>query len=230
VSGAGDPADAALGRAAAEAAALVDDGARIGLGSGHAAEAFLRALAARARGGLRVTGVPTSRETARLASALGVPTGDLDGPPLDLAVDGADEVDPRLDCIKGYGGALVRERVVATASRRLVILVGPDKLVPVLGHRGRLPAEVIPFAWPLVARRLGAMGLSPALRREPPGAPTVSDNGNWLVDCATGPIPDPAALERAVRAVPGVVDCGLFLGIAETVLVAEAGGVRVLRR
>jgi ribose 5-phosphate isomerase A len=124
----------------------------------------------------------------------------------------------------------VRERIVATASRRLVILVGPEKLVPALGVRGRLPAEVIPFAWPLVARKLGAMGLPPALRREPSGAPTVSDNGNWLVDCATGPIPDPAALERAVRAVPGVVDCGLLLGVAETVLVAEAGGVRVLRR
>jgi ribose 5-phosphate isomerase A len=218
-----------LDRAAREAAALVADGARVGLGTGQAAEAFLLALAARVRGGLAVVGVPTSEETARVAARVGVPLGDLAGGDLDLTVDGADEVDPRLDCVKGYGGALVRERVVAAASRRRVYVVGPEKLVPVLGARGRLPVEVVPFAWPLVARRLAAAGLRPALRAAG-GAPIVSDNGNWVADCATGPIADPVGLERALGAIPGVVDTGLFLGVADAVLVAEPGGVRTLAR
>jgi ribose 5-phosphate isomerase A len=214
---------------AARALEHVRDGALVGLGSGRAATAFVRALGARVVRGLRVRGVPTSEATARLARELGVPVVDLDEGILDITVDGADEVDPHLDLIKGYGGALARERIVATASRRRITLVGGEKLVPVLGSRGRLPVEVIPFAWPLAVRELAAMGCRPTLRTTD-GAPALTDNGNRIADCAVRPIEAPAAFERDLRAIPGVVDTGLFLGIADLVLVAERGGIREMRR
>ncbi len=201
----------------------------IGLGSGRAAAAFVRALGACVREGRRVQGVPTSAATGALAREVGIPLVELDRAPLDLTVDGADEVDPALDLIKGYGGALVRERIVAAASRRQVILVTPDKLVPRLGARGRLPVEVIPFARPLCERRLEALGCRPRLR-EADGRPFATDNGNVILDCGIEPPGDPAALERAIRRIPGVVDTGFFLGTADTVLVAEAGTVRALTR
>jgi ribose 5-phosphate isomerase A len=221
-----------LSRLAAHAVALVREGAgelRVGLGSGRAAEAFVRALAAAAAQGLRVQAVPTSRATAALAASLGLSLTDLPADPLDATVDGADEVDPRLDLIKGFGGALVRERIVAAASRRQVILVTHEKLVPRLGARGRLPVEIIPFARTLCERRLAALGCRPELRASA-GGPFVTDNGNWILDCGIAPLDDPAALDRGLRRVPGVVDTGLFLGTAERVLVAEAGGVRALCR
>jgi len=202
---------------------------RVGLGSGRAAEAFVRALAAEAARGLRVRGVPTSEATARLARELGLELAALGPEPLDVTVDGADEVDPRLDLIKGYGGALTREKIVAAASRRQVILVTPEKLVPRLGTRGRLPVEVIPLARPLCERRLASLGCRPQLR-EMGGAPFVTDNGGLILDCAIAPLDDPARLEREIRSIPGVIDTGLFLGTAERVLVAEGGAVRVLRR
>ncbi|MGH7368092.1 MAG: ribose-5-phosphate isomerase RpiA [Candidatus Rokuibacteriota bacterium] len=218
-----------LERLAARALDHVRNGALLGLGSGRAASAFVRALGARVAQGLRVRGVPTSEATARLAREVGVPLAGLEEGILDLAVDGADEVDPRLDLIKGYGGALVRERIVAAASRRLIILVGSEKLVPVLGSRGRLPVEVVPFAWPLVTRELADLGCRPTLRTVE-GAPFVTENGNRIIDCAVRPIEAPAEFARDLRAVPGVVDSGLFLGITELVLVAESGGIREMRR
>ncbi len=221
--------DEDLSRLGARAAALVADGARVGLGSGRAAFAFVRALAARTKGGLVVHGVPSSEATAALAREVGIALGALDDGPLDLTVDGADEVDPDLNLIKGYGGALVRERVVAAASRRQVILVTSEKLVPRLGTRGRLPVEIVPFARPLCARRLEALGCAPRLRTAD-GTPFVTDNGNLILDCDIAPLDDPAALERAIRGIPGVVDTGLFLGTASLVLVAEAGSVRTLER
>jgi len=223
------PSDGGLRVLAARALELVRDGDIVGLGSGRAATAFLRALAGRVREGLRVRGVPTSEATAALARQLGVPLAGLDEAPLALTVDGADEVDPRLDLIKGYGGAMLRERIVAAASGRQVILVTAEKLVPALGARGRLPVEIVPFALPLCRRRLEALGFPPAVRQAE-GRPARSDNGNLLLDCAVGPIQDPAALERELLAIPGVVDTGLFLGTADTVFVAEGGGVRVLQR
>jgi ribose 5-phosphate isomerase A len=201
----------------------------VGLGSGRAAEAFVRALAATAGEGLPVRAVPTSTATATLARGLGLALVELPAAPLDLTVDGADEVDPGLDLIKGYGGALARERIVAAASRRQVILVTGEKLVPRLGTRGRLPVEIVPFAHALCARRLAALGCRPRLR-ERAGSPFVTDNGNWILDCAIEPLDDPAGLEREIRRIPGVLDTGLFLGTAERVLVAVDGEVRVLAR
>jgi ribose 5-phosphate isomerase A len=214
---------------AARALEHVRDGTLVGLGSGRAAAAFVRALGARAARGLRVRGVPTSEATARLAREVGVPVVGLEEGILDITVDGADEVDPHLDLIKGYGGALVRERIVAMASRRRITLVGAEKLVRVLGSRGCLPVEVIPFAWPLVVRELAALGCRPTLRMTG-GVSVVTDNGNRIADCAVRPIEAPAAFERDLRAIPGVVDTGLFLGIADLVLVAQGGSIREMKR
>jgi len=221
--------DRALERLAARALELTAGAAVIGLGSGRAASAFITALGAQVDAGRSVRGVPTSEATERLARAVGIRLAGLDEVSPEVTVDGADEVDPRLDMIKGYGGALVRERVVAAASGRQIILVGPEKLVSVLGSRGRLPVEVVPFSLALARRRLETIA-GAATVRTAEGRPFVSDNGNLILDCAVGPIADPARLEREIHAVPGVVDTGLFLGTADTVLVADAGGVRELRR
>jgi len=207
---------------------FVRDDSVVGLGAGRAASAFVRALAARVREGLRVRGVPASEETGRLARELGIALVGLEAE-LDVTVDGADEVDPRLNLVKGYGGAFVRERIVAAASRRQIILVTADKLVETLGSRGRLPVEVLPFALPLCRRRLEDLGLKPALRTYE-DRPFVTDNFNVIVDCAVDSIADPTALERAILAIPGVIDTGLFLGTAAVVLVAHGQTVRELVR
>ncbi|HXG10183.1 MAG TPA: ribose-5-phosphate isomerase RpiA [Gemmataceae bacterium] len=220
---------------AARALELVPDGSRIGLGSGRTAAAFTRALGERVRQGLRVRAVPTSEAAGRLAAEVGIPLDTLDAAePLEVTIDGADEVErATLNLIKGWGGALVRERVVAAASRRQVILITGAKLVDRLGQRGRLPVEVLPFAAPFCRRRIEQLavpgGLRPVLRLSN-GQPFVTDNGNWILDCALAPPEEPAALERTLRAIPGVVDCGLFLGTAALVLVAEGGAVHELRR
>lgn len=216
---------AALG---AEALAEVKPGDVVGLGTGQAATAFIHALGRAVTSGLSITGVPTSEASATLARRLGIPL--LDEPvALDVAVDGADEVDPRLDLVKGYGGALVREKVVAAAARRFIVLVGAEKLVPTLGGRGRLPVEVVPFAVPFCRRRLGELGHPPTVRTRD-GAPFVTDNGNLILDCAVGPIADPGTLDAALRAIPGVVGTGLFVGMAHAVMVREGGRTRTLRR
>lgn len=222
--------DAGVLAAAAAALEFVFDGASVGLGSGRASSAFIRALGERCRDGLRVRGVATSSASATLATSVGIPlTGIEDGMLLDLTVDGADEVAPNLDMVKGWGGALVRERIVATASKRQVILVGTDKLVTTIGERGRIPVEVIPMAqWP-VTHELLALGLAPTLRMNSTGAsPYVTDNGNVIIDfAAREPIVDGAAaraIERAVLDIVGVVDTGLFLGTADRVLVGHSDG------
>jgi ribose 5-phosphate isomerase A len=218
-------------RLGAKAADMVLPGAVLGLGSGRAAEAFLRALAARVSDGLQVRGVATSEATAALARQLGVPLATLDElESIDLAVDGADEVSPALDLIKGYGGALLREKVVAEAARRLVILVGPEKLVDVLGARGRLPVEVAPFARAACARRLRALGYETRPRVGAGGDLYVTDNGNHILDCAVSAIPDPRRLDDAMRAIPGVIATGLFVGLAQTVLVGREDGIDVRTR
>jgi len=216
---------AALG---AEALAEVQSGHVVGLGTGQAATAFIHALGRAVKSGLRVTGVPTSEVSATLARQLGIPL--VDEPiSLDVAVDGADEVDPHLDLVKGYGGALVREKVVAAAARRFIVLVGAEKLVPALGARGRLPVEVVPFAVPFCRRRLTELGHAPTLRAKD-GTPFVTDNGNLILDAAVGPIADPAGLDATLRAIPGVVGTGLFVGMAHAVMVWDAGRARTLAR
>jgi ribose 5-phosphate isomerase A len=201
---------------------LVPNGGRIGLGSGRASHSFVKALGERLRaGGLTAYGVPTSNETDRLARQEGIPLLTLaEAGILDLTVDGADEVAPNLDLIKGYGRALVREKIVAASSRRLIILVGEEKLVPRLGSRGKLPVEVIPFARPLCERRLGALGCRPVpFVRD--GRLFVTDNGNHILDCQLDPISDAARLELDIRAIPGVVGTGLFIDMADTVLIGS---------
>ncbi len=216
--------------AAERALDFIKDGHRIGLGTGHAASAFAVALADRVRHGLRVLALPTSEATANHARELGIRLTSLDEvEALDVTVDGADEVDPQLDLIKGYGGALLREKVVATASRRLVILVGREKLVPVLGTRGTLPVEVVPFALPVCLRRLSDLGV-PASVRLDGTRPFVTDNGNHLLHCSVGPLAQPRELLEHLRAIPGIVETGLFLGMADTVLVEDADSVQVLER
>jgi ribose 5-phosphate isomerase A len=228
--GAGTTGDPAIQAVAAKALELIKDGARIGLGTGRAASAFIAALGARHRQGLRVSGVPTSLASADEALRAGIPLIELgDGGLLDLTVDGADEVAPNLDMIKGWGGALVRERIVAGASARQIILVGQEKLVRSLGARGRLPVEVIPLADWLAMRNLRALGLAPARRMDASGSdPLLTDNGNFILDCILSePIGDSRAardLERAIRAIPGVVDTGLFLGTATQVFVGHPDG------
>jgi ribose 5-phosphate isomerase A len=200
---------------------FVAAGDAIGLGSGHASSDFIRLLGERVRQGFAVRGVPTSQESEALARNVGVPLVSLEeGFPLAVTVDGADEVDPHLNLIKGYGRALVREKVVAASSRKLIILVGPGKCVGKLGERGKLPVEVLPFALPLCRRRLEELGCKPVLY-ERDGKPFVTDNGNCILDCAVGPIADAAALEESLRAIPGVVGTGLFLGMAAEVLVGD---------
>ena len=217
--------------AAAEAAvALIDDGARVGLGSGRAAAAFVERLAARARAGLSVECVATSEVAARQARAAGLQLIELaEGTQLDITVDGADEVAPNLNLVKGRGGAFVRERIVAASSRRQVIVVGPEKLVEALGQTGPIPVEIIPMALGLCTRRLKDLGVRPALRVDAEsGRPFVSDNGNLIVDVTLAATLLNAAAARAfdaeLRSIPGVVDTGLFIATAERVLVGYPNG------
>ncbi len=208
---------------------FVPDGCHIGLGSGRAAQRFIKALAERIRSGrLHVYGVPTSEETGDLCMREDVPLLGLEQAGLlELTVDGADEVDPELNLIKGYGRALVREKIVAASSRRFVILVGEKKLVPRLGSRGKLPVEVTPFALSLCQRRLAQLGCQPVPYMQG-NRLFVTDNGNHILDCMLGPIADPTRLELDIRAIPGVLGTGLFLGMADTVLVGDSKDFRLL--
>lgn len=224
----------AMKRAAAERAlTFVRSGMALGLGSGSTAEAMLHALAAQLSDGRleRIVGVPTSERTAQLATQLGIPLTTLDvRPQLDLALDGADDVDARCDAIKGLGGALLREKVVAASADRLVLMVDERKLVPQLGARSPVPVETIAFALPLVRRRLESYGALVTLRLAADGAPYRTDEGNAILDASFGPIGDVAALAAAIAAIPGVAGHGLFIGMAQAAVVAGASGVRVLER
>lgn len=217
-------------KAAEQTLQLVPENTVIGLGSGRAATAFVRALGQRVQQGFRIHGVPTSQNTAQLARDLGIPLKTLDEvDELAVTVDGADEVDPHLNLIKGLGGALVREKIVAASSRKLVILVGPEKIVPVLGGRGTLPVEVVPFGLKLARKKLEGLGL-PSHIRQAGGANFVSDNGNFILDCQIGPLTDPAGLHEKISVIPGVVDTGLFIGMADLVLIDNGTAVEVRQR
>ena len=207
-------------RAAARAAvADVPENVIIGLGSGSTAELMLEELAARVRAGLRVTAVPTSERIRSLASGLGIPLLALDSAPaIHLSIDGADEVVlPALQLVKGHGGALLREKLVAASSHTRIIIVDQTKLVDTLGARHPLPVEVIPFGWVHTAQ-------TPARTAEP--QPYLTDSGNYILDCATGPITDPYGLAQAIKAQVGVVEHGLFVGMTEKLYVGGPDGVR----
>jgi ribose 5-phosphate isomerase A len=201
----------------------------VGLGTGSTARFFIDEVGRLVKAGRPLTGVPTSDASRRQAADLGIPLLGDEGPwSVDVTVDGADEVDAALCLIKGGGGAHLREKVVNYASRRNVIVVDESKLSGRLGEKWRVPVEVVRFAHAQTAAQLDAVG-RPTLRlRE--GAPFVTDSGNFIYDVATGPMSDPPAVERALRAVPGVVETGLFLGRADVVIVAGASGVRRLVR
>jgi ribose 5-phosphate isomerase A len=225
----------ALRRAAGEEAVAryVRDGMRLGLGTGSTAALMLEALAARiAAGTLRdIAGVPTSDATATACRRLGIPLTTLaETPRLDVVIDGADEIDPGLDLIKGLGGAHLREKVVACAAGLMVVVADEAKLVARLGERAPLPVEVVTFALPVSGRLLRERGWEPTLRLGADGSPFVTDEGNAILDCRRGDWSDPAGLAASVHAVPGVVEHGFFLGIAGAAVVGTSAGVRVLER
>jgi ribose 5-phosphate isomerase A len=222
------PSPESMHRAALRALDHVRDGMKLGLGTGRAAEALIRALAERVAEGLNVVAVPTSVRSQTLAEELGIPLSTVaETPVLDLAFDGADEVTPKLDLTKGLGGALLRERVIAHAASRFIVLVTPEKLVERLGTRSHIPIEVVVFAEAPVARELLTLGGESVTRRAA-DATYLTDNGNLILDTRFAPMADPLAIDQAVRAIPGVVDTGLFLGMASEVIVGEEDGVRVL--
>jgi ribose 5-phosphate isomerase A len=218
-------------RAADEAVALVESGMIVGMGAGSTAALVATRLAERvSRGALRdVVCVPCSGVVAQKLRALGLPASPLaERPQIDLTIDGADEVDPHLDIIKGAGGALLREKMVAQASRREIIVVDERKLSPRLGTQTLLPVEVIPFGWRAEEHFLHGQGAAPMLRLQN-GKPFITDEGNYILDCAVGPIADAAALARTLEGRAGIVAHGLFLGLASEVIVGSEQGVRHLR-
>jgi ribose 5-phosphate isomerase A len=204
----------------------------VGLWSGSTAALAVSALGQRVREGLRIIGIPTSERTAEQARGLGIPLATLaEYPQIDVTIDGADEVETgNLDLIKGLGGALLREKIVAEVSKRLVIVVDETKIVDHLGERGPVPVEVIPFGWQSAAQRLKGLGASAVLRKDSDGEPFRSDGGHYILDCALGSITGAEALARELDHIVGVVEHGLFIGLTSEVHVGAATGVRVLRR
>jgi ribose 5-phosphate isomerase A len=222
--------DAFKRAAAEEAVKLVEDGMVVGLGTGSTAAFAIAALARRHRQGLRFLGIATSERTAAQAAAAGIPlTSFAEHRHIDLTIDGADEVERgTLNLIKGLGGALLREKIVAAASRRLAIIADGSKLVDRLGTHAPVPVEIVPFGLEATRATLEVLGASTELRRSPAGEPFVTDSGNRIIDCRFAPIADPARLDERLRSVVGVVESGLFIGRADPVFVADAAGVRRL--
>jgi len=208
---------------------FVRDGDIVGLGSGSTAAYAVRLLGERVRAGLKIRGIPTSSQTRELATSLGIPLTTFDEvQEINVTIDGADEVDPQLCLTKGGGGALLREKIVASASRQLVIIADSSKQVPMLG-KFPLPIEVIAFAQPVVKKKIEALGASVKLRQSN-GSPFVTDEGHHILDCSFGQIPDPPALARRLSDMPGVVEHGLFINMASVVLIARGQEVTELRR
>ena len=216
--------------AAAASLEYVESGMAIGLGTGSTAECLIRLLGRRIEQGLKVRAVPTSRRTAELAKQCGIALTTLqECPRLDLTVDGADEVDTRLQLIKGGGGALLREKIVASASQRMIVIADSSKLVRRLGAFP-LPVEVVPFGWPVVKERLEEMGAQVSLRRSQGGQLFVSDEGNSILDCRFPSIPNPPELALRISPVAGVVEHGLFIDRCDLALIGQGGQVERLAR
>ena len=219
---------ATLTRSAAE---LVQNDMTIGLGSGSTAEAFIVALGKRVAAGLRVRGVSTSERTTRKAGGCGIELVTFaEAPVLDLGVDGADEIDPSLNLVKGRGGALLYEKIVADACSQWVIVASSEKLVDRLGSRIPLPVEVVRFGWELTARAIRELGLEPHVRQTPTGDMFVTDGGHLILDCQLMPIDDPVPLANCLKALTGVVEHGIFIGLADMALTIDPEGVVTTRR
>ena len=211
------------GRAAAE---LVRDGDVVGLGTGSTAYFAVVALGERVKSGLKIVGIPTSEATAELARKVGIPLATLEQhPEIDIDIDGADEIDPQLRLIKGGGGALLREKVIASASKKMVVIADSAKTVPVLG-KFPLPVEIIPFARAVIEKKIASLGATGKLRLKPDGQPYVTDNGNQILDCNFGKISDPPALAKELSNTPGIVEHGLFIGLATVALIGYGNSVR----
>jgi ribose 5-phosphate isomerase A len=224
--------DAEKRTAAEAAAAMVEDGMVIGLGTGSTAHFAIEALIRRVRQGLRVHAIPTSERSAAQARAGGIPlTTFAEHRSLDLTIDGADEIElGTLNLIKGLGGALLREKIVAAASARLIIVADHEKLVDRLGGKTPVPIEVVPFGWETTAERLRQLGSEPQPRRDAAGQLFCTDGGNHILDCRFRGIADPEALDRQIGQTIGVVETGLFVGMAEIAVIADDSGVRTIRR
>ena len=222
--------DAEKEAAARASLKYVHDGQVVGLGSGSTATFAIRLLGERVRGGLKIRGIPTSIASRDLAGQLGIPLVTFDEvQEIDVTIDGADEFDPALELIKGGGGAMLREKIVASASRQLVIVTDSSKRVPVLG-KFPLPVEVIGFAEPLVAKKISDLGAKVVRRLDSSGRPYITDENHHILDCHFGQIADPATLARTLSEMPGIVEHGLFVGMASAVLMATAGEVKEFRR
>jgi ribose 5-phosphate isomerase A len=220
-------------QAAERAVEFVTSGMVVGLGHGSTAIFAVRRIAERLDAGelQDIVGVPCSLHVESEAQQLSIPLGTLDEHPvIDLTIDGADEVDPNLDLIKGGGGALLREKIVAQASRREIIVVDESKLSPALGTHWTVPVEVVPFGWRAQAAYLESLGARPVLRQGQDGAPFETDQGNLILDCNFGPISDPAQLAAQLNRRAGIVEHGLFLELATDVIVASERGIRHLKR
>ncbi len=209
---------------------FVNDGDLVGLGTGSTAAFVVRLLGEKVRAGFRIRGIPTSVKTRDLAEAEGITLTTLnEEQDIKVTIDGADEFDPQLNLTKGGGGALLREKIIASASRQLVIITDSSKQVPMLG-RFPLPVEVIPFAETLVAKKISALGASVKTRHAPDGKVFITDEGHHILDCQFGQIPDPPGLARKLSDMPGIVEHGLFIGMASVVLMAKDGRIEELRR
>jgi len=202
---------------------FIKNGDVVGLGSGRASTEFIKLLGKKVQEGLKIEGVPTSEDSASLARSLNIPLLTLDGAigNISCAIDGADEVDPDLNLIKGYGRALVREKIIAASAKKFIVLVGDDKIVPKLGTRGKLPVEVVPFGSALVKHKLQLLGIHGEIWMKN-GIHGITDNGNLIIDCVIPPTLDPAKLEMSIRAIPGVVDTGFFIQMADVVLIGDS--------
>jgi len=222
--------DEAKKRAAERAVELVADGQIIGLGTGSTSRYAIEALAQRVGEGLRIQGAATSEATAQKARALGITVLDLnDVAAVDLTIDGADEVDEAFNMIKGGGGALTREKLVALASKRRVYIVDETKLVKRLGERWPLPVEVLPFAWQHARSRIAQLGCEPQLRMSGE-QPFETDNGNYILDCRFKGIDEPEQIEKCLKLIPGVIECGLFIGVADVLVIGWPDRVEVRER
>lgn len=215
--------------AAEKAVEKIKNGMIVGLGTGTTAYYALRKIGELCKGGLEIIGVPTSLDTERLAKEFGIPIISIDEVEgIDLTIDGADEVDPEMRLIKGLGGALLREKIVAYASREEIIIVDDSKLVNTLGTRSPLPVEVVPFGHKMTRERLEKLGCTAKLRGN--NTPFVTDNGHFIYDCYFGKIENPEEMERRLNSIPGVVENGLFIGLATQIIIGTDHGVIVKKR